>query len=221
MLLPELRESVLRYAQQMLTDRLVSAREGNVSALDRESGLLAITPSAVEYTTMKPEDIVVIDKDGEIIEGHYNPTSEYPMHTLFYRKRPDVGAVIHSHAPMASVFAATYETLPLVLTESAGTIGHPVKVAPYTSAGSAELGEICLDVMGDNGTAVLMGSHGLLVVGGNLANAYSSTHGVEDNARVVIYARASGATPHALSDELVATMREHWLAGYRQDDAAE
>ena len=221
MLLPELRESVLCYAQQMLTDRLVSAREGNVSALDRESGLLAITPSAVEYTTMNPEDIVVLNKDGEIIEGHYSPTSEYPMHTLLYRRRPDIGAVIHSHAPMASVFAATYETMPLVLTESAGTIGHSVKVAPYTSAGSAELGEICLEVMGNDGTAVLMGSHGLLVVGRNLANAYSSTHGVEDNARVLIYARASGATPHIISDDLVGTIREQWLAGYRQDDAAE
>jgi len=221
MLLPELRESVLGYAQQMLTDRLVSAREGNVSALDRESGLLAITPSAVEYTTMKAEDIVVLNRDGEIIEGRYSPTSEYPMHTLLYRRRPDIGAVIHSHAPMASVFAATYETMPLVLTESAGTIGHSVKVAPYTSAGSAELGEICLEVMGNDGTAVLMGGHGLLVVGRNLANAYSSTHGVEDNARVLIYARASGATPHIISDDLVGTIREQWLAGYRQDDAAE
>jgi L-ribulose-5-phosphate 4-epimerase len=221
MLLPELRESVLCYAQQMLNDRLVSAREGNVSALDRESGLLAITPSAVEYTTMTPEDIVVLNKDGETIEGHYAPTSEYPMHTLLYRRRPDIGAVIHSHAPMATVFAATYETMPLVLTESAGTIGHPVKVAPYTSAGSAELGEICLEVMGDDGTAVLMGSHGLLVVGRNLANAYSSTHGVEDNARVVLCARASGATPHVISDDLVGSMHEAWLAGYRQDDAAE
>ena len=98
MLLPELREAVLRYAQQLLTDRLVSAREGNVSALDRESGLLAITPSAVEYTTMTAEDIVILNKDGEIIEGHYRPTSEYPMHTLFYRRRPDVGAVIHCHS---------------------------------------------------------------------------------------------------------------------------
>ena len=184
-----------------------------MSALDRESGLLAITPSAVEYTTMTPEDIVVLNKEGETIEGHYSPTSEYPMHTLLYRRRPDIGAVIHSHAPMATVFAATYKTMPLVLTESGGTIGHSVKVAPYTSAGSAELGEICLEVMGDDGTAVLMGSHRLVLVGRNLANAYSSTHGVEDNARVVIYARASGATPRIISDDMVATMREQWLAG--------
>ena len=216
MLLPELREAILWYSLRLVADRLVTARQGNISALDREAGLCAITPSAIEPTTMTLEDIVVLDLDGELVEGHYRPTSEYRMHTLIYRRRPDVAAIIHSHAPMASVFAVTHETMPLVLGESAATIGHPVRVAPYASPGSIELGEVCLEAMGEGGTAVIMAHHGLLVVGPDLPSAYSSTVAVEDNARVLIHARTIGATPHEVPEEVTRELHQYWLKGYRQ-----
>ena len=217
MMLAELRESVVWYAQRMVTDRLASARQGNVSALDRREGLFAITPSAVEYMTLKPADIAILDLDGRVVDGHLRPTSEYPMHLLIYQRRPDVAAVIHSHAPMTSVFAATYETLPLVLGETAGAVGHAVKVAPHVAPGTQELGEVCLETMGD-GLAVIMGSHGLLVVGHDLASAYSSTHAVEDNARVVIFARTMGAHLHIISDDVAKQMHQEWVNSYRQDE---
>lgn len=217
MLLAELRESVVWYAQRMVTDRLVSARQGNVSALDRQAGMFAITPSAVEYMTLKPADIAVLDLEGKIVDGDLKPTSEYRMHLLIYQRRPDVAAAIHSHAPMASVFAATYETLPLVLGETAGAVGHAVKVAPHVPPGTLELGEVCLDTMGE-GLAVIMGSHGLLVVGHDLAAAYSSTHAVEDNARVVVYARTMGAHLHIISDDAAKSMHQEWMHSYRQSE---
>ena len=76
MLLKELREEVLEKAQQMITDGLAYGAGGNISALDPESGLIAITPSAIEYTKMKTADIVVIDKGGKVVDGKWKPTSE-------------------------------------------------------------------------------------------------------------------------------------------------
>lgn len=215
MLLTELREQVLWYARQMTADKLVSARQGNLSAIDRAQGLVAITPSAAEYATMTAEDVTVIDIDNRTVDGRWKPTSEYQMHTLIYRRRPDVGAVMHCHAPMTSVFATTYETLPLVLLETAGCIGHHIKVAPYAIPGTVELGEACLGTMGD-GQAVIMGSHGLLVVGANLPLLYSSAVSVEDNARVMVYARSMGATPRVLDEGEAGQMYREWVAGYRR-----
>lgn len=214
MLLQELRELVARYTKQMSEDKLVSARQGNLSALDRESGLIAITPSAVDYSTVRAEDIVVISKEDEIIEGRWRPTSESPLHTMFYRSRDDIGAIMHSHAPLTSVYATTYETMPLALVETAACVGHFIEVAPYATPGSIELGEVCLQTIGD-GTAVIMGGHGLLVVGPDLPLLYSSAISVEDNARVLIHARAMGATPRIFPDEEARIMHDEWVVGYR------
>jgi L-ribulose-5-phosphate 4-epimerase len=215
MLLPELREQVLWYAKQMAADKLVSARQGNLSAMDRESGLVAITPSAAEYATMTAEDVTVVDLDNRTVAGRWKPTSEVQMHTMIFRRRADVDAVMHCHAPLTSVFAATYETLPLVLLETAGCIGHHIRVAPYAVPGTTELSEVCLETMGD-GTAVIMGSHGLLVVGPNLPLLYSSAISVEDNARVYLHARAIGAEARVLDEAEARVMHDEWVAGYKR-----
>jgi len=136
------------------------------------------------------------------------------MHTLFYRKRDDIGAIMHSHAPLTSVFATTHETVPLALAETAACVGHSVKVAPYATPGSIELGEVCLPAMGD-GTAVVMESHGLLVVGPDLPLLYSSAISVEDNARVLIHAWAMGVTPGTSPDEEAVIMHKGGVVGYR------
>ena len=205
---------VVQYSKQMSEDKLVRARQGNLSALDRDSGLIAITPSAVDYSTVTAEDIVVISKDDEIVEGRWRPTSESPMHSMFYRERQDIGAIMHSHAPLTSTFATIYETMPLVLVETAGCIGHSIKVAPYAPPGSVELGKVCLETMG-NGTAVVMGGHGLLVVGATLPLLYSSTVSVEDNARALIDTRSMGVKPRTIPDEEARKMFEEWVVEYR------
>jgi len=178
MLLKELRQEVLEKSVQMISDGLAFGAGGNISALDRDSGLIAITPSAIEYTKMKLEDVVVVDKDGKLVEGKWKPTSESPMHTIFYREREDVGAVMHTHAPHASVFAIINEPIPMVVTESALCLGNSVKVDPYVRPGTEELAQSILEAMGKD-VAVLLGQHGLITVGSNLDEAYSSTIAAE------------------------------------------
>jgi ribulose-5-phosphate 4-epimerase/fuculose-1-phosphate aldolase len=146
MLLKELREEVLEKSLQMIRDGLAFGSGGNISTLDRESDLIAITPSAIEYTKMKPEDVVVIDKHGKLVEGKWKPTSETPMHTIFYREREDVGAVVHTHAPHASVFAIINEPIPMVVTDVAVLLGQHGMITVGHNLGEAYASTIAAEV---------------------------------------------------------------------------
>lgn len=215
MLLSELRQQVFQHAQQMAADGLAHGSQGNISALDRASGLIAITPSAADYVTMEPDDIVVVDRGGAVVEGRWRPTIETPLHTLFYRRRPDVGAVVHCHAPYASGFAAALRPIPLVLAEAAACVGRPVPVAPFMPSGSAEFAELMLDTIGD-GVAAVMGQHGLVACGPDLRRAYGATVAIEDSARACIFARQLGVEPTPLPDSVCAELHRWWLASYRR-----
>ncbi|TFH32103.1 MAG: class II aldolase/adducin family protein [Anaerolineales bacterium] len=213
MLLKELRHEVLEKCLQMIRDGLAFGSGGNISALDRDSGLIAITPSALEYTKMKPEDVVVVDKHGKLVEGNWKPTSESPMHTIFYREREDVGAVMHTHAPHASVFAIINEPIPMVVTESALCLGAQVRVDPYVRPGTDDLARSVLEAMGQD-VAILLGQHGLITVGQNLGEAYASTIAAEVSARFTIMARSMGVEPMHLDLEEVRFLRDLYLTHY-------
>ena len=98
MILKELREELVFYGKQMLNAGLTMNTGGNLSVRDRETGLIAIKPSSKPYELLKPEDITVIDIDGNIIDGKYKPSSEWPMHTLIYKTYERVCAVVHCHS---------------------------------------------------------------------------------------------------------------------------
>ncbi len=213
-MLEELRAEVLATCLRMVADQVAHGSQGNISALDSATGLIAITPSAIPYAEMSPDDIAVIDKNGKVVESRWRPTSETPMHTLFYRERSDVAAVVHSHAPYATVFALINSSIPVVLIESAACLGGPVPVAPYRQPGTEEVGRIAMETMKD-GVAVLLANHGLLTVGGNLAQAYDSTIAAETTARLVIMARSMNAEPIEMEHGIVAAMRHSYLLGYR------
>ncbi len=169
---------------------------------------------------MKVEDVVVVDVHGKVIEGKWKPTSESPMHTIFYREREDVGAVVHTHAPYASVFAIVGEPIPMVVTEAALCLGGPVQVDPYVRPGTDDLAQSILEAMGE-GVAVLMGSHGMITVGINLHEAYASTIAAEVSARFTILARSMGREPIILDPEEVNVLRSLYLQHYRPTESKE
>jgi ribulose-5-phosphate 4-epimerase/fuculose-1-phosphate aldolase len=209
MSIDDLCSDVYNLSQQLVPDGLAHGAQGNISACDRESGLVAVTPSAIPYRSMKLDDIVVTDMHGKVVKGKWNPTSEIRMHTIFYRERTDVNAVVHTHAPYASVFAITHEQIPPVLTEAACCLTGLVPVAP----GSVELAEIVFDTIG-GGVAVLLAQHGLLTVGPSLAEAYDSTLAAENTARLVIWARSMGAKVVTLESETQAQVRQSYVTYY-------
>jgi L-ribulose-5-phosphate 4-epimerase len=213
MLLNNLREEVLETALRMLGDGIAHGSQGNVSALDCESGLIAITPSAIPYLDMKAEDICVIDRTRRVVEGRWKPTSEIALHMVFYENREDVTAVVHSHAPYCTVFAVTGQNLPSVLTEAASCLGGDVPLAPYCAPGSEELARAVFETAG-SGPAALMAHHGLVTTGANLKQAYDATLAAETTARVVIMARSMGLKEIPLDPIENVVMRSLYLLHY-------
>lgn len=112
-MLEELKQRV--YEANLLLPKygLVTFTWGNVSEIDRETGYFVIKPSGVDYETMKPEDMVVMDLEGNRIEGHYKPSSDTPTHIELYKKYPDIGGIVHTHSPQATAWAQAGRSIPL------------------------------------------------------------------------------------------------------------
>lgn len=205
MLLPDLRRAVLECALKASRAGLVAATSGNYSSVDRQSGLFAITPTNYDYDVMKAEDILVLDLDGRVVEGHLKPSSEYQMHAMIYRRRAGVGAVVHTHSPYATAFAALGREIPAILIEIAVAAGGSIPVAPFELPGTEALGRSALDHIGDR-KAVLLANHGVLSIGADIHEAFNIALWVEDTARIAHLAMAIGV-PKPLPSELVRRMR--------------
>jgi L-ribulose-5-phosphate 4-epimerase len=212
--LAALRAEVVRYAQKLAANGLVRGTQGNLSARDPESGLVCVTPSGTEYETLVPEDIVVVALKGKVVDGRWKPTVELPTHLRVYRERPDVGAVIHAHAPHATAFGVAYQPIPVVLEEAALCLGGPVPVAPYQMSGTEAFAELVVTSLGSR-AAVVWGNHGILVAGPTLKQTYAMAHACEDNAQAYLLARQLGE-PRVLPDDEVTRLHRFWLESYGQ-----
>lgn len=104
-MLEELKEKVYEANMLLPKHNLVTFTWGNVSGIDREKGLFVIKPSGVDYEVMKPSDMVVVDLEGNKVEGDLNPSSDTETHRIFYQKFPDIGGVVHTHSRWATIFA--------------------------------------------------------------------------------------------------------------------
>jgi L-fuculose-phosphate aldolase len=204
---PELKQMLLSTAKEMLRTGLVEGTSGNLSARLPDGNVL-VTPSSHPYESMTIEDLVVCDPDGNVVEGTRGPTSEKALHCTTLRLHDDVGAVIHSHAKFASMFAVVREPIPAVIEEFQVYVGGDVPVAEYKETGSDALADEVAKHVGDR-SAVLMANHGLLTVGVNPAHAMKIANLVERTAEIVWGARQLG-TIH----ELPAELRSKWSSIY-------
>lgn len=112
LMLEKLKELVCKANLELPKYGLVTFTWGNVSAIDKETGLVVIKPSGVEYDTMKPEDMVVVDLDGKVVEGKYKPSSDTPTHVALYKAFPSIGGIVHTHSRWATTFAQSKMGIP-------------------------------------------------------------------------------------------------------------
>ena len=171
------------------------ATSGNVSA--RDGDRIAVPPTGGVLAELTAEQIAVVDLDGTVVEGSLAPTSEIGLHLGVY-ERYDAGAVVHTHAPVATALSTVLDELPCVHYEMLG-LGGSVRVAPYRTFGTPELHDAVLDAL-EGRTAALMANHGALTYGGDLAAAVAATHLLEWACTVYWRAAAVGR-PRALSAE--------------------
>ncbi len=211
MLLEKLRTDVAATALTMFRWGLVKGTSGNVSARDLETGYVAITPSGRDYESITPEDVVLVTVDGKVVEGLWKPSNEKPMHIVCYRERPDVLAVVHTHASYCVALSMVCTELPVAIPEIIFTLGGSIRIAPYVTPGTEQLGKEALQIIGDR-KAVILQNHGTLTIGDNLNRALHAAISLEDAAYVYYLARQMG-NPWILPPEEVRKLRMR--AGYK------
>lgn len=203
----ETKKLLLQVTKQAYADKMFAATSGNLSIFDRENGHMYITPGSYPYEIMTVDDVMVIDLDGNIIDGPHKPSSEWRMHAAVYRAKPDVNAVVHTHSPFATAFAINNMEIPPILYELIYFLGGNIRVAEGAIPGTPEVGENCVKVM-DNRNGCLMGNHGALAVGADLPTAYTRAVYIEDAAKA--YSIALGHGPvKVLESSIVEKMTGH------------
>jgi L-fuculose-phosphate aldolase len=209
-MLEELRKEVTDTAIAMFKAGLSEGAEGNVSARDRETGYIAITGSQIPYTEITPDDIVIVTADGEKVWGKVKPSSETPMHTYFFRNRPEVGAIMHFHSEYAIAASIAHCTIPPITFQIALNIGSSIVAVDWTNPGTEEMGSKTLAAMvAENARAALLANHGALVLADDLNGALESAKAVEGGARMYSKVRSFGE-PIPIPKDRVAFFYEMW-----------
>lgn len=199
------RIEIVEYGRKLVDSKLTKGTGGNLSIFNRTEQLMAISPSGIDYYQTKPEDVVVLNLKGEIIEGSRKPSSEVDLHRIFYQRRDDIDAMIHTHTMYATTIACLRWDLPAVHYVIA-MAGKNVRCADYATFGSQELADNAFRAM-ENRRAVLLANHGLLTGAENLAKAFSITDEIEYVAELYYRTKAIGE-PIILDDEEMKLMAE-------------
>jgi L-fuculose-phosphate aldolase len=181
----ELRKHIVDTSIVMFKKELTHGTSGNISCRIPKEELILITPSSIPYLDMVEKDILLVDFEGKALEGGRNPSVETPFHLSIYKKRSDVGAIVHSHSIYALAVAASGVTIPVFLDEMFSNIGGDLVVAPYELPGSDELAENVLKEIGDK-NAVLLANHGAVCCGKNLKDAFHVAETVEKICRIYL-----------------------------------
>ena len=178
---------------------LIKFTWGNVSEIDRESGLFVIKPSGVPYDELKPEDMVVVDLDGKIVEGDLNPSSDTETHRILYKEFPEMGGIVHTHSPWAVSFAQAGIDLPAAGTTHADTFYGDVPVARQMTDeeinGEYELetGNVIIETFKKRGIdpmavpAVLAQDHGPFTWGESADKAVYNSVVLEESAKMAYH----------------------------------
>lgn len=190
LLLEEERQKVVEYCQKMISSGMTKGTGGNVSIFNRARELISISPSGIEYDKMHPEDVIVLDLEHNVIDGYLNPSSELEMHSIFYKERQDINAVVHTHSTFAKTLSTLRWKLPAV-SYLVALAGKDVRCAEYASFGTKELAINAFQAM-NNRNAVLLANHGLLAGAKDIKNAFNIAEEIEFCAEIYYRAASIG-----------------------------
>jgi len=216
MKLPELRTQVCALHAELPRNNLIVWTGGNISARDPQTGLVVIKPSGIKYPDLTPENMVVVDLDGKVVEGNLKPSSDTASHCYIYRQRPDINGVVHTHSRYATAFAAVGMPIPCVLTALADEFGGPIPCGGFALIGGEEIGKEVVRCLSEESIgAVIMQNHGVFTAGHTAEKAVQAAIMVEDNAATVWLAMQLGQ-PIPIPPDQIAKLHQRYTNVYGQ-----
>ena len=207
-MLDALREEVCRLHLELPKNNLVVWTSGNISVRDPETGFVVIKSSGIKYEDMRPEHMVVVDLQGQVLAGDFKPSSDTASHLYIYRQRPDVNGVVHTHSPYATAFAALGKPIPVYLTAIGDEFGGPIPCGGFALIGDEEIGRLVVESIGDS-KAVLLKNHGVFTIGATGEAALKAAVMVEDVAHTVWIALQIGQ-PDEIPPDQVARLHDRY-----------
>ncbi|HSM24970.1 MAG TPA: L-ribulose-5-phosphate 4-epimerase [Anaerolineaceae bacterium] len=214
MLLEKLRNEICELHQELPKNNLVVWTGGNLSGRDPESGLVVIKPSGVLYPDLTPENMIVVNLDGKILEGELKPSSDTATHLYIYRNRADVHGIVHTHSTFATAFAAVGKPIPPVLTAICDEFGGEIPLGGFAPIGDEAIGMEVIRSIGKS-SAIIMQNHGVFTIGKTAKSAVKSAVMVENVAQTVFYAMQLGELK-PIPDKMVEQLHDRYMNEYGQ-----
>jgi L-ribulose-5-phosphate 4-epimerase len=199
-MLEKLRQEVWESNMLLPNYNLVVMTSGNVSGRDPETNLVVIKPSGFSYEKLTPQDLVIMDLDGKVVEGRLAPSVDTETHLYIYRNRLDVNGVTHTHSTYASVFGILGRSIPACLTAT-GMLGGEIPIGNYVPIGGKEIGEEVVKKIGEK-LAIIMQNHGVFTIGDSATQSAKMAVEVENIAKITYFGLLLGS-PILLSQERI------------------
>jgi L-ribulose-5-phosphate 4-epimerase len=213
-MLENIKEELYHLHMELPKYHLVVWTGGNVSIRDPKTNSVVIKPSGIRYEDLKPEHMVVVDMDGNIIEGKLKPSSDTASHLYIYRHRPDVNGVVHTHSRYATAFAALGKPIPVYLTAQGDEFGGSIPCGNFALIGGEEIGKVVVESIGDS-PAILLKNHGVFTIGDSGESAVKAAVMVEDIAATIAIALQLGQ-PQEILPEYVKKLHYRYKNIYGQ-----
>lgn len=195
------RQELIECARKMERHGLVMLSGGNVSMRMGAEGFL-VTPSAMDYGTMLPGDIVLLDKEGNTLEGMRRPTSDWKAVLYIFEHMPEVNVVLHTHQPQAVALSLVADKLPVISTTMVDELHGEVNIAPFTISSDIGMGISTVEHAGKS-LAVILKQHGIMAYGKSIEQALSAALYLEEACHVYLLALATGRKIPVLSEEQI------------------
>ena len=202
----EKKKELLDLCLQMVENDLVIGSSGNASL--RVDEHVVISPSSVHYTEMAIEDMVVVDMNGDVIEGTRNPSIEMLMHLEIYAARDKALAIVHTHSIYASAMAVIQEPLPPILDEIIPKLGATIRVSSYAMPGTKDLAKNVVEVL-ESRSAALIANHGAVCYAKTLKEALFLSIILERACKIYMTAKCAGKV-NELPEEVVEDEQDIW-----------
>jgi L-ribulose-5-phosphate 4-epimerase len=216
MKLSTLRAEVCRLHAELPRNNLVAWTSGNISARDPETGMVVIKPSGIKFEDLTPENMVIVDLDGNQVQGDHKPSSDTASHCYIYRHMPNINGVVHTHSRYATAFAVLGREIPCITTAMADEFGGPIPCGGFALIGGEQIGQQVVESLKDSHSpACLLQSHGVFAIGPSAEKAVQAAVMTEDNAAIVWTALQIG-TPLTIAEDDIAKLHDRYQNVYGQ-----